>query len=45
MKQIAATHHFRTAARRPESSQNTGLSVLTTTEPFALPVPPIHQNP
>lgn len=36
IKQIAQIPHFRTTARRPESSLNTGLSVLTTTEPFSL---------
>jgi hypothetical protein len=44
MKQIAQTPHFKTAARIPESSLNTGLSVPTTTEPSPLPVSPDTQE-
>src|SRR5688572_8539551 len=43
-KQIAQTPHFKTAARIPESSLNTGLSVPTTTEPSPLPVSPDTQE-
>ena len=44
MKQTAQTPHFKTAARIPESSLNTGLSVPTTTEPSPLPVSPDTQE-
>jgi hypothetical protein len=44
MKQTAQTPHFKTAARIPESSLNTGLSVSTTTEPSPLPVSPDTQE-
>jgi len=35
-RQIAQTPHFKTAARTPDSSLNTGRSVVTTTEPSPL---------
>ena len=44
MKQMAQTPHFKIAARIPESSLNTGLSVPTTTEPFPLVVSPDTQE-